>query len=158
MRTIEWTEDMSVGLAQLDDDHKGLIAILNRLYDAAQGGGPEDGAAATRALQALADYTDRHFGREEAVLEAVGYGDLAGHRAAHADFVEELNELAAAFDARRDPALAADLAAFLQRWLTHHILVEDMAYRPLVQGNATAREACRRFAGRPLARAERAQV
>ncbi|MEQ8603027.1 MAG: bacteriohemerythrin [Marivibrio sp.] len=156
MRAIDWDEGMSVGLARLDDDHKQLIAIINRLHEAVRLGGSEAGATVARSLQALADYTERHFAREEAVLEAVGYPALRGHRVQHDAFVDELRDLADAFDARRDPALAAELGRFLRDWLTHHILVEDMAYKPRVQGDPRARAVAERFAGRGLARSERA--
>lgn len=156
MRAIDWDEGMSVGLARLDDDHKQLIAVINRLHEAVRLGGAEAGATVTRSLQALADYTERHFAREEAVLQAVGYRELADHRAQHQAFVEELQDLAAAFDARRDPALADSLGRFLRDWLTHHILVEDMAYRPRVQGDPRARTAAEHFSGRGLPRSERA--
>jgi len=156
MRAIDWDEGMSVGLARLDDDHKQLIAVINRLHEAVRLGGAEAGATVARSLQALADYTERHFAREEAVLESVGYQELSDHRARHESFVEELRDLASAFDARRDPALAEELGRFLRDWLTHHILVEDMAYKPRVQGDPRARTAAERFAGRGLARSERA--
>jgi hemerythrin-like metal-binding protein len=155
MRAIEWEAEMSVGLAQLDDDHKGLIAIINRLEAVREAGGPEASAEIARALVALGRYVERHFGREEAVLDAVGYRDLTDHRRKHADFVTELHGLAVAFEARRDPALAEDLVRFLTGWLIHHILIEDMAYRPLVTGNPTARQAAERYTGRALSRSDR---
>ena len=37
------------------------------------------------------------------------------------------------------------LLTFLQDWLKHHILIEDMAYRPHVERNPEARKAIQSF-------------
>ena len=37
------------------------------------------------------------------------------------------------------------MVTFLKRWLCHHILKVDMAYKPFAQGNAEAQQAARSF-------------
>ncbi len=70
----------------------------------------------------------------------------------HRDFVEPINHLHRRFDA--GPEETAEEAAgivneallsFLQDWLKHHILVEDMAYRPHAEHSPAAREAAKSF-------------
>ncbi len=37
-----------------------------------------------------------------------------------------------------DKTMTAELPDYLKNWLNHHILVQDMAYKPYVQNNALA--------------------
>lgn len=146
MTVMEWTPKMSVGLAELDDDHKQLIRIINQLgadYP------DEDRLAALRqSLVALRRYAEFHFAREEKVMTACAYPDIEEHRGEHRDFVQRILELTRRFD--EDPARSAeivnqDLLNFLQDWLTHHILIEDKAYKPHIEKHPAARDAARAF-------------
>lgn len=143
MSYFEWTPDMSVGLARLDDDHKGLIAIINRLAETL--GKPGQHATIDQAFRALLRYTEIHFGREEAVLNAVHYPPLEGHRAQHKDFIHDILEMRQAFGNASDEEAQRELLDYLKTWLTNHIMIEDMAYRPSVEHSRSARQAADRF-------------
>ncbi len=74
--------------------------------------------------------------------------EIREHKAQHRDFVERINHLHRRFDEGPEEAAAIvneALLSFLQDWLKHHILVEDMAYRPHVEHNPAAREAAKSF-------------
>ena len=38
MPLITWTDDLNIGVEPIDDDHRRLAGILNRLHDAVHGG------------------------------------------------------------------------------------------------------------------------
>ncbi|WP_259780839.1 bacteriohemerythrin [Aestuariispira ectoiniformans] len=143
MSFFEWTPEMSVGLARLDDDHKGLIAIINRLAETC--GKPDQHAVIEQAFRALLRYTEVHFGREEAVLNAVHYASLQGHRHQHHDFIKDILELRHAFGQAGDEETQRELLDYLKDWLTNHIMIEDMAYKSAVEHSAIARDAAERF-------------
>lgn len=143
MTYFEWTPDMSVGLARLDDDHKGLIAIINRLAETC--GKADQHATIDQAFRALLRYTEIHFGREEAVLNAVHYPSLQGHRHQHHDFIKDIVEMHQAFGTARDADAQRELLDYLKNWLTKHIMVEDMAYKPSVENSKAARDAADHF-------------
>ena len=44
-----------------------------------------------------------------------------------------------------DAAIIRELLDYLKTWLDHHILIQDMAYKPYVQHNCWAREVSRVF-------------
>ena len=143
MTFFSWTQQMSVGLNRLDDDHKSLIAIINRLADSLDG--DQANGVVQQALTALLRYTEYHFGREEAVLRAVGYDHLSHHREEHKRFIQELQELRADFVQLDDNTQKQRLLDFLKDWLTHHILIEDMAYKDRVRGDKDAARAAEQF-------------
>lgn len=129
MPFIQWDPSFSVGSGSLDNDHKRLIGILNRIYDAWQGAAPSSAALAALFDQLL-DYTDSHFSREEGKLATAQFADLPRHHAEH----ERLRELVLAFRSRhltgqRPDTLTEEMAKFLKSWLVDHILGEDMRYR-----------------------------
>ena len=143
MTFFTWTPQMSVGLNRLDDDHKSLIAIINRISESHESG--DTNGVVQQSLTALLRYTEYHFGREEAVLRAVGYENLNHHRDEHHRFIQELQDLRADFVQMDDATQKQRLLDFLKDWLTHHILIEDMAYKERVTGDRDAARAAEQF-------------
>ena len=149
MGSMEWTASMSVGQHELDEDHKQLFYLINRLEDYSETGiSPEEARA---ALFALLRYAAVHFRREEQVMAACGYSQLDNHRGRHVDFVNKIEDLAQKFDSDSDHPekyINESLLAYLRDWLTHHILIEDMDYKETVQSkSAEAREAAASLRG-----------
>ncbi len=146
MTVMKWTLDMSVGLKELDQDHQVLIGLINELE---AGHGQKDQAEALQAsFQHLRSYAAYHFGREEAVLRAVGYDTLAGHQAEHRAFEEKIEALA--LKLAENPGAAQReindaLLDYLRDWLRHHILVIDMSYKELVKDSRAAQNAAGNF-------------
>lgn len=141
---IIWKEEMSVGVAQLDDDHKGLIAILNRLGTALHEEA-ESRVAMTLGFRALSQYMRVHFAREEYAMKAADYPGFEAHHPQHVDFIEEMTDMAARFESGSADDLLEDLVLYLRDWLINHIMVEDMAYKPFLSGNSEAHRAAREF-------------
>ena len=134
MAVMRWTVAMSVGVPELDEDHQGLIGIINAL--AAEAEGDADPQAVRSSLLGLQRYALVHFEREEKVMKACGFPHLGVHQGEHRDFTLTMQGILARFG--EDPGgLAATVAAqaldFLKGWLTHHILLEDMAYKPYAE-------------------------
>ncbi len=151
MASMEWTPEMSVGLAELDDDHKMLVRVINQLANNAGQAG-----ALRQCIFALMRYAEFHFAREEHVLQTCGFQELPEHKVEHEDFTAQIQALAKRFE--EDPEAAApeineQLLDYLKNWLTHHILIVDMAYRPLVEDKAEARSAAQAFKAAELWRA-----
>lgn len=146
MPYYRWTEAMSVGIPLLDDDHKALIRLINRLRtDFAAGAGfvvLED------VFDRLVAYIEFHFTREEKVMEAVGYPGVTVHRDEHKDFAKTIYELRDRYGRDGDQTITEELIDDLKSWLNHHILVQDMAYKPYVQNDALADKVARMFGSR----------
>lgn len=127
---IIWTEDMSVGCTALDDDHKILVQALNDYVEAMEN---DEGVFVTDGIfQALLDYTNYHFGREERIMEACGYPDLATHKKAHAGLKEQLADCRTRYMLNANAELEEEVAEFLTSWLQTHILIKDMDYKSAV--------------------------
>mgnify|MGYP001176904444 CR=1 FL=1 len=126
MSGFVWTEAMSVGVAALDADHRCLVRIINLLNDAQ---GNDTGRVIGIVMDTLAAYARFHFAREEQVMSACGFPALAVHSLEHEEFCRTIAAMA---KEGVGPAAAADLLEYLKGWLLHHILIQDMAYRPYI--------------------------
>jgi hemerythrin len=125
MQPITWTEDMSVGAAALDDDHRRLIAMLATLGQAVDGTGRD---SPLPLLHDLAEYCRAHFAREEAYMAAIGYPRLHEHQRQHDLLSQDVAEALSDQSGEPDPDLAGKLHTFLQGWLFDHILGSDKSY------------------------------
>ncbi|ARJ64837.1 hemerythrin [Magnetospirillum sp. ME-1] len=120
MPIIAWTEAMSVGNAALDKDHQKLIGMINDLDQSA----PDF----LELFNAVLDYTNGHFDREETHLEAIGFPGLDAHRVQHDDFADQVADMLKQFRAQPFDPADTRLKDFLWSWLKGHILIEDQRY------------------------------
>ena len=127
---------MSVGVPLIDNDHKALIHLINRLHESVSAQDAYD--VLDGLLTRLLDYVDIHFTREERVMEACSYTESAGHKEEHAAFIAHMRGLRDAVTAETAPVHLESLADYLKEWLNHHILIQDMAYRRSVENNPGA--------------------
>lgn len=139
MVAIRWSDGMSVGVGRLDRDHQILIGLINRIDEAG-----EDETTRNRVLPEvlaiLIAYTVFHFEREEKVMRACNYPNLGTHHEEHRTLTREVQELQRRYR-RGDPNLGRrEILTFLIGWLNHHILLQDMDYRPYAEGSKVADE------------------
>lgn len=130
MEPIEWTDSFSVGVALLDEQHRRLIDMLNKMI--------EDPAADTRSetvadvLTDMTNYAREHFKTEEDLMIKHDYPHLDGHKQQHHGFQEKAARLCFA-TVKGQASVPHELLEYLQRWLTHHILEVDMAFKPFFE-------------------------
>jgi len=128
MIPLEWTVEYSTGIPKIDSQHAYLFELANRLTRAVAAGRSQE--VLSEIIRELNDYVASHFSYEESVMEQAHYEGLAKHRQMHEKMREELARYASELAA--GTLSAATLSKFLERWLTGHIMHEDMAYIPAV--------------------------
>jgi hemerythrin-like metal-binding protein len=126
-----WKPAMSVGVAALDTDHRCLIRIINLLAEVEEQDLPR---TVDIVLDTLDIYCRFHFAREERIIAHCGYPEAAVQRAEHREFTKGLRRLRDRFGGRGTAKAAALLRDQLIDWLNHHILIQDMAFKPFVVG------------------------
>ena len=123
---VEWSDRYLTRIPLIDNDHQTLFTTVNLLHDRSAENADHD--IISRALDVLVMYVDRHFAREEALLERNAYPDLIAHMAAHRRISAKVQGFKTAFDENPDTIDMAPFLDFLGEWLTSHILHDDMAY------------------------------
>jgi hemerythrin-like metal-binding protein len=126
MALISWSDNMSVGVAKIDKDHKGLIDLINLLHSEMLAGKSKDALGAV--LDKLIVYTKTHFAMEETLFRTHGYPQAAEHKKVHEALTEKA--LALQVDQKAGKSvISAPVLDFLRDWLTNHILKQDMGYK-----------------------------
>jgi hemerythrin-like metal-binding protein len=146
MKLMTWTEAMSVGVPELDADHRVLIKVINEL--ALNSANQDRDSVLRQCLYALLRYAEFHFGREEKVMEACGFPGIDHHKDEHVAFTDHIQSLARKIDEGEVAAgdvVDQDLLDYLKNWLFHHILIEDKAYSDLAIASKEARTAAKAF-------------
>jgi hemerythrin len=126
MAFMDWQAAYSVGVLSIDEQHRALIEIINRLHEVMRRGGAADELKGV--LNELVTYTRYHFSHEEQMMERCGYPELAEHKRIHSALVGQVEAFQAELAVGRG-AVSLQLMTFLKDWLAKHILETDMRYR-----------------------------
>ncbi len=122
---LQWSSTLSLGVADLDAQHRELFERVDRLLDAMLRG--DRGEAATLA-SFLREHVVLHFAAEERLMREHRYPDAAAHAAEHAAFAGSMLELDATM---RQRGASAERVLRLERevvaWIRDHVYVADVA-------------------------------
>ncbi len=125
MAIVQWSQDLSVNVAEIDAQHQQLVKMINNLDDAMrQGKGKE---ALGKIISGLVSYAATHFATEEKYFDKFNYPDAAPHKAEHSAFAKKATEFKTEFDAGR-LGLTIQVMQFLSNWLQNHIKCVDKKY------------------------------
>lgn len=121
---VNWTDDLTVGIKDIDTQHKELIARINNMFDAIITGKGKEEISGT--LRFLEDYVIMHFGMEEELMLNCDYPDYSLHLSQHMRFIEKLSELKNKFETQgASSELVIDLNRHVVEWLINHICKVD---------------------------------
>ena len=125
MQEILWNDNLSVHVKEIDDQHKELIKMINRLGEAVKDGSwPKKIVTLSDVLLEMIDYLDYHFSTEEKYMIAYNYPEYQAHREEHQRFVREVTTFAEAFHNGKT-GLSNDILLFLKDWYLNHIMNTD---------------------------------
>ena len=130
-----WDPSMSVGNAELDEQHKLLLALNQRAADLLN---DKAGAHIRREfrhlLNEIVDLAEVHFAAEERILALNGCPNLAEHKAEHYQFIELLAELI--YQSMLKELKNKRLARLLSDYIEHHLRETDMSCREYMRERA----------------------
>ncbi len=117
---MPWTQNLSVGVAMIDDQHKMWFEKADKLYEAGRNHQAKEYIG--ELLKFLEDYTKKHFADEEKYMVSLNYPGLSAQKQAHADFIRQLAKLRSDYDASGGNILVIlNTNQLVLNWLTQHI-------------------------------------
>jgi len=125
MSTFVWKPDFSVGIKEMDDQHRGFFDILNKLGEAA--GGNKGMEVVGPVLLQLYEYSRHHFAEEENWLKIIGYPGLQYQKKQHEFFISQVTDLQDRYS-KGEANIPLSTLEFLRDWLLSHILDTDKKY------------------------------
>lgn len=125
MAGIEWSEELSTCIPEIDEQHQTLVDMINTLDEAiAEGHGLE---VVERLLLGLRHYAKTYFATEERLFDEHGYPDAVQHEEQHARFFQQIDEIDQEL-LRGSEAQLLELLGFMVRWLFGHMKGTDQEY------------------------------
>lgn len=125
---IQWQDAMSIGVPDLDADHRALIDLING-FEASLEAGDEAGTGAV--MRDLVGLIADHFSREENLLSGIGCPSFYAHRDSHDAVADRIHLLRRRYLVATDSGVKRDVATtllgFIRTSLMDHILTEDNA-------------------------------
>ncbi len=134
---IAWSNFLSVGVAEMDDEHRQFIARVNELNRAIVE--IEDKATVARAMDLMLTEAARHFKHEEQLLAQWNYPESAAHAARHAELTAQFDRAVKEFAETDISFVWALKGLHIKQLLVAHLLNEDMKYRDFLRAQGTPR-------------------
>lgn len=131
---FKWKDNFSIGIEEIDRQHKRLFEIGGEIYNLAiLKDGQDHYDEIIALLNSLKDYTVYHFGFEESLMEKYNYDDIDKHKQQHDKFIEKLVEIEAQDIDARQKKVILDILDFIVNWISSHILGTDFKYKGIVR-------------------------
>jgi hemerythrin len=122
----EFTEEYLTGITLIDEEHRTLFVISERVYILLKEGvDSSDAERIIEILHELKEYTKNHFADEEEYMESIGYSGLEAQKRAHRSFISELEDINDDEVRKNTKDYTRSLLEFLLGWLINHILKVD---------------------------------
>ncbi|CCH50359.1 bacteriohemerythrin [Pseudodesulfovibrio piezophilus] len=122
---MQWTDDLSTNIREIDEQHIRLIDLINALHKAMSEG--KGKGVLSSILDDLKDYTVFHFSNEESMFEEHGYPQTENHMKAHKMFVDKVISFEQKILSGK-ASVTLEVLDFLKDWLVKHIKGVDQQY------------------------------
>jgi hemerythrin len=124
----DWDPSLSVGIEEIDKQHKQLITHINELKIAFS---YNKMYMIEEVLENLINYTNSHFKFEEKLMEEANYPYLEEHKKSHIAFEKRIKFFKERYENGEN--ISKQLRSDLQLWLMHHIKEDDADYKEIVK-------------------------
>ncbi|MFC1760498.1 bacteriohemerythrin [Planctomycetota bacterium] len=135
MAQLQWNDNLSVGIEQIDDQHRQWIEYYNNAAQAVAA--HQDQTLVAKTLGFLIDYTEVHFSTEEKQMVECDYPERSTHKVKHDELRNTLANLTRDYEeegVHRELASAID--TFLGNWLIQHIQDVDKKFGAFVKSQS----------------------
>ena len=136
---MEWTQDLSVGVDRIDNQHKELFSRINNLLTAIKQHRCKDEIDSTIAF--LEDYARTHFSYEEEQMKEAQYDALVEHQKYHATYMANLAEIKKLAAAPRVKGVSYELSVdtnmMVVDWIVDHIMKVDKKFGEHIKKQTT---------------------
>ena len=126
MTYMTWSNDLSVGVTQFDEEHRQLIGLINEMHDEVRGGTTNE--ALIRISDKLIATLLAHLDHEEKCFDELHYPRAGMHKATHENMKMRISTLRGEIGRKESSQLAREMLHFLRESLLDHIQEEDKNY------------------------------
>jgi hemerythrin len=130
-----WNSSLETGHELIDNQHKQLVAAVNKLLDACRSG--RGAAEVASTMDFLTGYTIKHFADEEKLQKQYDYPDYLAHKRLHDDFKVVVGDLTKRLiDRGPTEEIIEEVNASIGDWLVNHIKGDDFRMAAYIKAKA----------------------
>lgn len=123
---VKWEDKYSLGVESIDEQHKELFRIANRIYELLKNEMILDKYDhIMEIIDELKNYTVDHFKDEEEYMKSIGYKKFLSHKVAHTDFLDKMENIDVNKIDNGHNEYLLSILDFVCLWLIEHIMKED---------------------------------
>jgi len=130
---IEWNEEITSGLEEIDRQHKQIINQLNQIVYFFES--PDSSKDLITCLLEFSKLIQAHFDYEEKLLAEYGYKGLKNHKAGHEEIADLVNSVIMPAMLDEDADIPAEPIIRIVRWFENHLKTEDTRYFKSIKKN-----------------------
>lgn len=133
MTLIKWRASFETGVAEMDEQHKKIIELINEIYPSIRKENCRE--KLQKILGEMDQYALEHFEAEEGLLAQQNYPELDEHRESHKEYMVSLQQLKVQLEGEggNDKDVATAIYSYLRQWWQDHIVELDKQYGPFLQ-------------------------
>jgi hemerythrin-like metal-binding protein len=122
MPFLEWKDAYNIGVKEIDNQHRGLFDIIDKLFNSRMY--ESDGKYFALTLHKFFEYVQIHFSTEERYMREAQYPQVAEHQQEHEQFITQVSKLVQDVE-NKEPHIENEVLSFLKDWYLAHILGTD---------------------------------
>ncbi|MCG8472159.1 MAG: bacteriohemerythrin [Desulfobacterales bacterium] len=122
---MNWSDDLLTGIEEIDDQHRNLFLLINRLILHKRTHGPRENLL--DVLHVLVAYSQAHFRSEDHHMAASEYPLARSHSHEHLTFTKNINNFMIDYE-RGDEELSDKMLIFLRKWWVTHVAESDQMF------------------------------
>jgi len=136
MGVLQWQDRFSIGIPEVDHEHREMIQLINDLHAAL--GGDRSQERVEDFLGEILARISAHFALEEKQMEALGYPERSAHKQDHERLLDEIRDI---MDEVSDLGVLdeARFSARLSAWFGDHFASFDVRLHRFLAGPRVAR-------------------
>jgi len=124
---VSWSNKLACGVKLIDEQHKGLVDMVNDMFNHATGNAEQEHDYFNRVIKEAVSYVKNHFATEEKLIIATKYPGYPEHKKEHDAFVIAVVNNVREYEAGNRLTLST-FSRFLRDWILSHIAYQDKLY------------------------------
>ncbi|MEK7438124.1 MAG: bacteriohemerythrin [Pseudomonadota bacterium] len=135
---IHWSNSLSVGVPEIDEEHQQFVARVNELNEAIVE--CRDKPTVERLLDLMLMEASHHFWHEERLLVKWKYPQRAAHAAKHAQLMRQFERVMKEFEQADISFTWALKGLHIKQLLVDHLLHDDMKFRDFLRNKENPKQ------------------
>ncbi len=127
---IAWSEKFRIGVDVVDNQHKHLFSLINKL--SRKNNDSEDEYSILKVLEELVMYVKFHFSAEEDIMRRYVYPGYMQHKNQHENFKRKVLDFLIKY--KKGNLSLLEIQSYIEDWIINHILYEDMKIGKYLSG------------------------